>query len=365
MEDAKSPRSCRTAPAAVISLLLAGILVAGCAPGGDSREAGSSALADSVLTNAARHVIHPTYERLHTEARSLLVAARAFQQRPNADNLARARRAWREARAAWESAEAFLFGPVVTEDFDSAIDSWPVNEADLKQVLAGSDSLSAKRVSSLGDTEKGFHAIEYLLFGKRGRQTVSALTGRRIDYLVAAVRHLEQTTDKLAQTWAPGANNYGQTFVTAGASDNRTFYNKGSALRQLVISMAALAKELANEKLGAPLKAKSARRVESRFSGNSLADFKNNVAGLRHLYTGDYRGHAGPGLDEIVKAKKPKLDERFRRELENARGSLDQIPDPFRTAATEAPEAVRRARSAARRLARTLEEDIKPLVIAV
>lgn len=348
----------------LISVVFLGTVasLSGCTSDPRSRPAG---IADSVLQNTARHVIHATYADLHTEARGLLVAAHALQQRTTADNLASARQTWRDAHAVWEETEAFLFGPVVNEDYDSALDSWPINVTDLERVFARSDTLRAEHVASLEDNEKGFHAIEYLLFGKQGNKTVSELSEPQIAYLVAAVRHLETATEALAQAWQRGARNYGHTFVTAGASDNRTFYSQKSALRQLVASMTALANELAQEKLGAPPETQSTRRVESRFSGHSLTDFNHNVEGIRHLYTGDYVDHEGPGLDEIVKAEQPKIDQRFRAELDTTRQALNQIPVPFHTALTEHPEAVRKAQAAAEQLARTLDEDIKPLVLAL
>ena len=61
--------------------------------------------ASSLLDNAANNVIVGTYRDLDAKAAALQTAVAS---------LAAARQAYREARAPWEVAEAFAFGPVGT-----------------------------------------------------------------------------------------------------------------------------------------------------------------------------------------------------------------------------------------------------------
>jgi uncharacterized iron-regulated protein len=84
---------------------------------------------------------------------------------PTEANLANVRQAWREARVPWEKSEGFLFGPVDQQGIDPSIDSWPVNETDLDAVLESGQTLTKSYIDGLDGTLKGFHTIEYLLFG--------------------------------------------------------------------------------------------------------------------------------------------------------------------------------------------------------
>ena len=60
------------------------------------------------------------------------------------------------------------------QGIDPGIDSWPVNVADLDAVLASGSTLT-QELSSTGSsgTLKGFHTIEYLLFGAGGGKTAA------------------------------------------------------------------------------------------------------------------------------------------------------------------------------------------------
>ena len=49
-----------------------------------------------------------------------------------------------------------------------------MNETDLKGVLKSKDKITTEYVAEkLKDTEKGFHAIEYLLFGENNSKTAA------------------------------------------------------------------------------------------------------------------------------------------------------------------------------------------------
>jgi predicted lipoprotein len=72
--------------------------------------------------------------------------------------------------------EGFLFGPVETGGYDPALDAWPFNLVDAQALLAGSDPITPQLIASLDGAVKGFHAIEYLLFGHDGSKAAPALT---------------------------------------------------------------------------------------------------------------------------------------------------------------------------------------------
>ena len=79
--------------------------------------------------------------------------------------------AWITAREPWEKSEAFLFGPVDEMGLDPNMDSWPLDQNAIVQIL-NSQSWSDLEWSE-GDDEaavesaqnvRGFHTLEFLLY---------------------------------------------------------------------------------------------------------------------------------------------------------------------------------------------------------
>jgi len=110
------------------------------------------------------NVIVKGYNNLNTEAEKLATALTTFKENATAENVQAARDQWRKTRVFWESGEGHIFGPVETLGVDPKVDSWPVDKTQLDGALAGWDS-ELSNVDGFPVTMKGFHAIEYLLFG--------------------------------------------------------------------------------------------------------------------------------------------------------------------------------------------------------
>lgn len=127
----------------------------------------SIAPTDAELTLAAQvvdNVIVPGYEALGVESTKLVAALAALTSGPSAATVEAARDQWRATRAPWESGEGHIFGPVDTLGVDPKVDSWPVDKNQLDGALGGYDA-DLSDVDGFPVTMKGFHAIEYLLFG--------------------------------------------------------------------------------------------------------------------------------------------------------------------------------------------------------
>lgn len=119
------------------------------------------------LTLAAKvvdEVIVSNYEKLSYRATTLLEKLTELKNNPSADTVKAARDAWRATRIPWERSEAYLFGPVDTLGVDPKVDSWPVQKDQLDGALGGYDP-ELSNIDGFPVNMKGFHAIEYLLFG--------------------------------------------------------------------------------------------------------------------------------------------------------------------------------------------------------
>lgn len=312
----------------LLPLLAAGALVAstGCddaAPDPtDDFEAGPT------LENVALDVITATYSDLRAEADALLAATEALQASPTEATLAVAREQWRATRAPWEQSEGFLFGPVDTAALDPSLDSWPVNETDLNAVLASGDALTPAYVAGLEATLRGFHTVEYLLFGTDGTKPASALTARELEYLVATATVLRDDTAALERAWLPSGEAYAVELIEAGEPGS-LYISQRDAVQELVDGMVTIADEVGSGKMGGPFGDQSTLEEESRFSDNSLADFGDNIRSIRHVYTGDYAGASGEGVDVPVAERDAALDTRVKAEIDAAIAAIESIPVPF------------------------------------
>lgn len=151
----------------------------------------------NVLINIGNDVILGTYQDLYDKNIVLVNTLNILQQQQTTVNLEAAKQAWKDMRIPWEQSEGFLFGPVHQQGIDPSIDSWPVNAPDLDNVLASTDALTKIYIDGLDGTLKGFHTIEYLLFGTDGNKPVSSFTPRQFEYLASCGQSLEAATQKL------------------------------------------------------------------------------------------------------------------------------------------------------------------------
>ncbi len=342
----------------LLVVLLAGpVAGAGC---GAPRPADSTR-ADSVravVAHVAEHVITATYADLAREADRLHASAQALAARPTEAALDSTRAAWRRARVPWEAAEGFIFGPADLQNLDPALDLWPVNVVDVEAMLAAGPP-GADELEGLDGTVRGFHTVEYLLWGLGGTKRASALTPPEREFLVALTERLARDAAALHRAWADRGG-YADVFTGAGGAD--VYATPADALDELLMGVLFIASELADEKIEQPLASGEATFVESRFSGNSKADFQNNLRSVLHVYTGRYGSAAGPGLSFLIAPRDPALDARFRAEVEAAIAAIEAIPGRFRDALARDPEAVRAAQTAVRRVQQTIEEDLSPLL---
>lgn len=309
------------------------------------------------LTTAANEVIVKTYQAMDDKTALLVAATTALEADPTAQKLESARQAWRDARRPWEQAEGFLFGPVDQQGIDPAMDSWPVNEIDLDQVLASGEALTKTFIDAQEGTIKGFHTLEYLLFGKNSTKTVADFTPREFEYLRACGESLKGETAKLLLSWLPAGGNFSKNLLTAGTSSS-IYPSQKSALNELVNGMITIADEVANGKINDPLTQENVTLEESRFSANSKADFADNMRSVRNIYFGSLDGSTGASLSSLIAAKNADLDQRVRVKIADAITGIEAIPGTFTTAIFEQKAAVIAAQTAVRNLQDILQGEV-------
>ena len=265
--------------------------------------------------------------------------------------------AWRDARVPWEQSEAFLFGPVVTDEHDPFLDTWPLNVTDLEAIIASSDDIATV---NLTDDVQGFHALEYLLFQDMNGNTdpaaiVNALHNdeRRRAYLRRVVMEFARHTQELRDSWDPDMGNFVAELAMAGHG-SMTYDSERAAMQTLLEAMIGIAAELHGAKLGAP----SPAEEESRYSNNSRIDFLNNVRSINNVYEGrfDQSDSTSMGVTDFVAHENPALDAEVRMAIRDTKAAIIAIPEPFGQSITDHPDAVAKAIQAAMALEAKLEE---------
>ena len=274
-----------------------------------------------VLKNLVNNVIVPTYTSLANETEKLeqtlngLTTSNITQTQINA-----ACEDFKEARKYWERSEAFLMGAASDFDVDPTIDSWPLNRSLLLSYFNnGMDDEMLDDATILG-----FHALEFILFRDGQPRKVAELqandtyknfeniTGaQELAYAQTICTLLKQRTFQLQCAWDGGANanrlsvvkaagldyqtekglSYGDNLINAGVEgSNSTFPTLKAAIAQVLSddegSCLAICGEVGTAKIANPFSAGDVSYVESPYSYNSIADFRDNIRSIRNVWLG-------------------------------------------------------------------------------
>ncbi|KAA3606279.1 MAG: peptidase M75 [Calditrichaeota bacterium] len=314
----------------------------------------------TVLGDYSQMVAVATYSDMATKAKSLETAVNTFNSAPNQESFNAVGDAWIAVREPWEASEAFLFGPAEFGGLDPALDSWPVDQNQLDNVLNSSFELTAEFVAEgLGNALKGYHTIEFLVFRDGQVRTFTDLTEREKEYLVAVTDVFEDDASTLHAGWE--TDGFASEFASAGKEGSR-YQTQLDAVNEIFEGMIGICDEVANGKIADPYDEQDTQLVESQFSFNSLKDFENNIKSVQNAYLGGYHnGLDGTGLDTYVSSKNATMDTNLKNQIEDAIAKIKAIPVPFRDNLDKNTE-IEAAQTSIREIQRILEEEVKPLV---
>lgn len=144
----------------------------------------------SIVADYVDIVVLPTYKELADANTALHTAVQQLKASPSDATFEAAAGAWMTARQPWEMSEAFLFGPVDELGLDPNMDSWPLDQDAIKNVLSSGDFSGmewdgdyegedengdmSKRAEEIAEAQsiRGFHTLEFLLFKNGQPRTV-------------------------------------------------------------------------------------------------------------------------------------------------------------------------------------------------
>ena len=182
----------------------------------------SDAVLQPVLESYVGNVVLPTYKDLVEKNAALHQAAKVFAATPTDENFQKCCNAWLEARTPWETSEAFLFGPVDALGLDPNMDSWPLDQEAIVNILNSGEF--DDMVWGEGDDEetveakqgvRGFHTMEFLIFKDGKARTINggnSTDAANLDYTAANAQSwgnymvqvgklLEQDATELYNAW--------------------------------------------------------------------------------------------------------------------------------------------------------------------
>lgn len=316
-----------------------------------------------MLRSVADRVVLPVYRDLAAAADALVMACEQLVIEPSGGRLAAAQDAWRRARSAWKTSEAFRLGPTedLTQRFAAKIDWSPIRSQRIEEEIAGASELTAQYLDTLGVNRRGFLAVEYLLFDSDSDQAViAALAGsanqRRRQYLIAAAADLAVQTHRLRDAWEPGRGGFRDALVYPRAATS-PFATSKDAQDELIAALVRLTTVIEDKRLGEPAGLPSGQTVhpelvETRRSHNTLRDIRDNLAGIAQVYL--CYSSAGRGcdlsMDALVRSVSPAISDDLRSSLSEAIRSIDAVPGPLEAAVVESPTSVAAAYQAVRQL---------------
>ncbi len=310
------------------------------------------------------------YEDSLLEARALRQAIAELVAVPTAETLAAARSAWKRSRIPYMQTEVFRFGNPLVDDWEGRVNAWPLDEGLIDYVASHADAVNVigNRTLLINGIEvtadpidatllrevlheaenietnvaTGYHAIEFLLWGQdlhgfapgSGERPASdfdpkACTGgncaRRAAYLEAAADLLIDDLAWMTEAWRAGG----------AARSALKQQDDAEIVRTVITGLGNLAAgELAGARMQVGLELHDPEEEHDCFSDNTHESHYWNAAGLRNVYTAEYRRIdgsviSGPSLSDLVRNADPELDQ----ELSSGIGQVLEKVEEIRAAA--------------------------------
>ncbi len=332
--------------------------------------------AGDVLEAYVDGTVLSTYAQMSDYAIKFNAAVEELKKSPSDENALKAAKAWSDVRKYWEQSEAFLYGPAAFASLDPNLDSWPLDQAQLdtliKSVNEGSVSIDGAYVrGGLGAAFRGFHAAEYLLFRDGAVRKSSEISKGELEYLAAVAQVIMEDSIAL-ESWWKGSDklseakskilesaevetmgSYASEMKNAGKSGSR-YESQSEAIAEIFDGCIDIVDELVESKLGTPAKTENPLECESRHSGTSLVDARDNLISVRNSYEGLSSDKAS--LSGLVAEKSKEADEKVKSSLDKAIKSVEALKAPMFKNLKENKEGFKVAISACEELSEALDE---------
>ena len=325
------PRSLR---ALLSGILLA--LVVGCGSSGPDET--------EVLISLTDQVIVPTYQMASDDAQVLSAALEDVCSAPSEGSLQAARQAWRDARVSWMRSQAMGFGPVMDRRSAALVD-WPtISHERIDATLVRNPDITDDEVRNvLASTQRGFGAVEYVLFDHETLSRLSEPQSPQCAYLTSLGRVIAAETAAIVEEWTvsrSGGAPYQDFFTGRSSSSLLTGAAVGEAVRTQVFLMRTISDLRLAAALGLRQGGPDLSAIPGGAADNALADLRAELQGMWDMYVGR-EDSGGFGISALVMPLSDAADERMRSSFEEALAAVEAIDGSLHAAVLERPEQVR------------------------
>ena len=283
----------------------------------------------AMLENYADQLIQPAYQQLNQEANALQVAWDAFVANPNTDQLLAMQAQWLKTALAWQSANAYNFGPAgeqgLLKSLVEEIGLFPVSVSKVEAYVAAGDV----SLNNFDRDSRGLLAIEYLIYGTTSDPQEVLLDlqdAQRSAYLTAIIAHMRQRVSAVVSAW--------QTYRTDFVQNDGT--DVGSSTSQLYNEFVRSFESVKNFKVAVPAGKRAGQTqaepqlVEAFYSGQSLQLLKAHIEAIERIYYGtNAAGVDGPGFQEYLQKVEggPALISATEAQWQAVKTALAQVPE--------------------------------------
>lgn len=362
--------------------------MASCSDDDDNNGGGSTTVSENetmmkaIADQFVDATVKDTYKGLADDAEKLATAVSEMRESAKTHAVTQAQvdnacTLFRSARANYEKSEAFLLGAAAKYKVDPHIDSWPldvnavVTTVTNTALLARLDSDDGNVVanSELGNSNLGFHALEFILFragqnrsiaelnGNDSYADLTAITGEQeLIYAKAVAGDLrdncyimeigwnEDSNDAhkawlegLEYDWTTTGNiSFGEDFKTAGVAGS-SYRTLKSALAAILIGdtgARGICDEVGDTKIGKPHNGTSEEDInyiESPYSYNSITDFCDNIISIEDVWFGGMEGNRkdDASFHGYFAKYHPAEGTAVETAITNAKAAINAMPFPF------------------------------------
>lgn len=280
----------------------------------------------ALLQNMANDLIIPAFSNLQQKVVTMETAIRNFSQNPNSSTLTTAQQAWEEAYIAWQSCNAYNFGPGELPVFGTLTDNigvFPVSTIKIENNITN-QNLS---FDNFDRDARGFLALDYLLFDLEGNDRVlpKFANATRREYTLRVAQDILTKVTTVKTGWDTYQTNFINNSGTDAGSSTAILYN------EFVKSFEAAK----NFKVQLPAGQRAGQtnpeptRVEAYYSGKSLLFLEAHLSAIQHIWEGrKANGQDGIGFEEYLASVEggPELISQTRTQLTSVRQAKARVP---------------------------------------
>ncbi len=317
-------------------------------------------LESDVISDFTNEIVFKRYSSLLNSTVTMQDDVSQLVAATTADHLNSARSGWKVLRSDWEQSEGFLMGPVESNDYDPNTDTWPTDYVQMDSLLASNNPLTTDDVKNLPQSLRGYHPLEYMIWGKGGSKTAADITPRQKQYMTSLIDDLlNNNVQPLYNDWFLGTDNYKKQVETAGKGSDQ-FSSRQALFLNIISAMSDICHEVGESKMADPYNAHDSTITESPYSSNTLVDFKSNIQGLQQVYLGI---DGSKGIHDLVAAKNLQLDQQIQQQISAAVHSFDNITERYEEAIYNQRTQVKQTMDQLTALDDLLESDLKAFII--